>query len=92
MKSFVRRVRQRNHTLTRQPFNSANVSCDTRVVDESALEKHGNRWVAVQDDGTIVADANDLDTLLIALQNLPDTKASIQRVPAADEPLFVGLR
>ena len=61
-------------------------------MDESALHKYRNRWVAVQDDGTIVADANDLDTLLIALQKLPDTKASIQRVPAADEPLFVGLR
>ena len=67
-----------------KPFNSVNVSCDTRWVDESALRRYGNRWVAVQDDGTIVADANDLDTLLTALQNLPDAKASIQRVPAAD--------
>ena len=60
-------------------------------MDENALEKHCNRWVAVQDNGTIVTDANDLDALLTALQKLPDTKASFQRVPGANEPLFVGL-
>ena len=61
-------------------------------MDENALQNYRNRWVAVQDDGRVVADANDLDALLTALKNLPDAKASIQRVPAADEPLFVGLR
>ena len=61
-------------------------------VDENVLHRYQNRWVAIQDDGTVIADADDLDTLLTALQLLPDSKASIQRVPAHGEPLFVGLR
>ena len=61
-------------------------------MDHNALRDYENRWVAVLDDGSVLADADDLDALLTRLAVLPAAKASIQRVPAADEPLFVGLR
>jgi hypothetical protein len=61
-------------------------------MDHNALRDYEKRWVAVLDDGSVLADANDLDALLTRLAELPAAKASIQRVPAADEPLFVGLR
>jgi hypothetical protein len=51
-----------------------------------------DRWVATQSDGTVLTDAADLDGLLTKLKALPDSNASIQRIPAANEPLFVGLR
>jgi Family of unknown function (DUF5678) len=61
-------------------------------VNEAAMERYRNRWIAIQADGAVIADAEDLDGLLKQLKGLPDAKASIQRVPSADEPLFVGLR
>lgn len=61
-------------------------------MDETALRLYRNRWVALLDDGSVLADADNLDALLTLLADLPDAKASIQRIPAADEPLFVGLR
>ena len=64
-------------------------------MDLAIIERYCDRWVAIQDDGAIVADAEDLDGLLSHLQHLqhlPDVRASIMRIPAADEPLFVGLR
>lgn len=61
-------------------------------MDRSVVEKFRNRWIAVQDDGNVVADAESLDQLLAVLATMPATQASIQRVPAADELLFVGLR
>ena len=59
-------------------------------LDENAPQ-NTESVVAIQDDGTIFADANDLDTPLITLQNLPDTNASIQPMHADHEPLFVGI-
>ena len=61
-------------------------------IDLAIIERYRDRWVAIQDDGAIVADAEDLDGLLSHLQHLPDVRTSIMRSPAADEPLFVGLR
>ncbi len=61
-------------------------------MDQNTLQLYRNRWVALLDDGSVLADADDLDALLTLLAGLPDAKASIQRVPDADEPLFVGLR
>ncbi len=56
------------------------------------MKQFRNRWIAVHDDANVVADANTLDHLLVVLEAQPATQASIQRVPAADERLFVGLR
>ena len=61
------------------------------VVNENDLSLYRNRWIAIEDDGTVVADADDLDGLLTALTSLPDSTASIQRVPAVNAPLFIGL-
>lgn len=61
-------------------------------MDRGVVERYRDRWVAVEDDGNVVADAVDLDGLLTILQGMPAVKASIQRIPAADEPLFVGIR
>ena len=61
-------------------------------MDQAIVERYRDRWVAIQDDGAVVADAEDLDGLLSYLQRVPDVRASIMRIPAADEPLFVGLR
>ena len=61
-------------------------------MDQAIIERYRDRWVAIQDDGSVVADAEDLDGLLSYLQGVPDVRASIMRIPAADEPLFVGLR
>ena len=61
-------------------------------MDQAIVERYRDRWVAIQDDGAVVAYAEDLDGLLSYLQRVPDVRASIMRIPAADEPLFVGLR
>lgn len=61
-------------------------------MDQAVVERYQNRWVAIQTDGTTVADAVDLNALLTLLATMPDTKASIQRIPALNEPVFVGLR
>jgi hypothetical protein len=61
-------------------------------MDQAVVERYQDRWVAIQSDGTVVADALDLDGLLSLLAAMPDTKAAIQRIPALDEPVFVGLR
>jgi Family of unknown function (DUF5678) len=61
-------------------------------MDIELLERFRNRWVAIQNDGTVLTDAADLDGLLTKLKMMPDSNASIQRIPAANEPLFVGLR
>ncbi len=61
-------------------------------MDIELLERFRNRWVAIQNDGTVLTDAADLDGLLTKFKTMPDSNASIQRIPAADEPLSVGLR
>lgn len=61
-------------------------------MDQAVVERYQNRWVAIQTDGTVVADAVDLHALLTLLAAMPDTKAAIQRIPALNEPVFVGLR
>ncbi len=61
-------------------------------MDIELLERFRDRWVAIQHDGTVLTDAADLDGLLTKLKTMPDSNASIQRIPAADEPFFLGLR
>jgi ABC-type hemin transport system ATPase subunit len=71
---------------------ASEMRCIVILVDRSVVERFRNRWVAIQDDGHVVADAETLDRLLETLEALPPAQATIQRIPAADEPLFVGLR
>ena len=61
-------------------------------MDRLDLERFRDRWVAVGDDGSVVADAATLEDLHRALPSTPAVHVVIQRVPAVDEPLFVGLR
>ena len=61
-------------------------------MNQDVIERYRDRWVAIRDDETVVADAEDLGGLLRLLEMTPAEGASIQRIPAADEPLFVGLR
>jgi hypothetical protein len=61
-------------------------------MDQTVVERYQDRWVAIQGDGNVVADAADLDALFSLLSAMPATKAAIQRIPALDEPVFVGLR
>ena len=61
-------------------------------MDRAVIERYQDRWVAIQSDGIVVADAADPHALLTLLATMPDTKAAIQRIPALNEPVFVGLR
>ena len=61
-------------------------------MDQAVVKRYHDRWVAIQSDGTVVTDAVDLHALLSLLAAMPDTKATIQRIPALDEPVFAGLR
>jgi DNA-binding LacI/PurR family transcriptional regulator len=61
-------------------------------MDMAILEKYRERWIALSVDGVVVADADEIDVLLNRLDEAGITGATIQRVPAANEPLFIGLR
>ncbi|HWL45383.1 MAG TPA: DUF5678 domain-containing protein [Ilumatobacter sp.] len=56
------------------------------------LDEYRGRWVAVNDEGDVVADADELDHLLAELKrHAARADLVVQRVPEADAPLFVGL-
>jgi Family of unknown function (DUF5678) len=58
---------------------------------QELLERYRGRWVAVDGTGEVVADSDELGTLLEHLAHSALTASTIQRVPEIDEPLFVGL-
>ncbi|MEK7425038.1 MAG: hypothetical protein AAB131_14505 [Actinomycetota bacterium] len=55
------------------------------------VERFRGRWVALDEAGEVVADAGELGTLLEYLESAGIHADTVQRVPAADDPLFVGL-
>ena len=55
------------------------------------IEKYRGRWVAVNESGDVVANADELGTLLERLEELEITADTVQRVPGIGEPIFVGL-
>jgi len=55
------------------------------------IEQYRGRWVAIEESGAVVADADELGTLLARLEELGITADTVQRVPRNDEPTFVGL-
>ncbi len=61
-------------------------------VEQSVMERYRGRWVGVDAAGCVVADAEELDELLDSLDAAGIVGATVQRIPALDEPLFVGLR
>jgi Family of unknown function (DUF5678) len=60
-------------------------------MEQALVERYRNSWVAVGDDGSIVAHEASFEKLDEALSSLPPIHVVIRRIPAADEPLFVGL-
>jgi hypothetical protein len=61
-------------------------------MDKTILDRYRGRWIALGDDGSVMADAAELDELFAVLDERQIDGTTIQRVPLADEPLFVGLR
>ncbi len=56
------------------------------------VDRYRGRWVAVNHDGDVVADAAELDVLLSSVEaNGPRPDLVVQRIPEADAPVFVGL-
>jgi len=55
------------------------------------VELFPGRWVALDDTGNVVADSDELGELLERLEAVGLRANIVQRVPAADDPLFVGL-
>lgn len=62
------------------------------AVEQLVMERYRGRWVGVDAAGRVVADAEELDELLDSLDAAGIVGATVQRIPALDEPLFVGLR
>ncbi|MGD9999201.1 MAG: DUF5678 domain-containing protein [Ilumatobacteraceae bacterium] len=56
------------------------------------VDQYRGRWVAVDEDGSVVADASELDELLQVCEGKHfSADVVVHRVPEADAPLFVGL-
>ncbi len=55
------------------------------------VELFRGRWVALDDTGNVVADSDELGELLERLEAVGLRANTVQRVPSADDPLFVGL-
>jgi hypothetical protein len=55
------------------------------------IEQYRSRWVAVDESGDVVADADELGDLLERLAELGVTADTVQRIPGYGEPTFVGL-
>ena len=61
-------------------------------MDQSAVDRYRGRVVGIDAAGLVVADAAELDELLDKLDAAGIVGATVQRIPALDEPLFIGLR
>lgn len=56
------------------------------------VERYRGRWVAVDRDGEVVADAEEADVLLrLVERDGPRPDVIVHRVPEADAPTFIGL-
>lgn len=55
------------------------------------VERFRGRWVALDHAGNVVADSDELGALLERLEVAGVHAHTVQRVPGADDPLFVGL-
>ncbi len=62
-----------------------------RTVRADLVERFRGRWVALDDAGDVVADSDELGSLLERLEAAGVHAHMVQRVPGADDPLFVGL-
>lgn len=60
-------------------------------MDQAVIDRYRARWIATNDEGIVVADAENLGELLELLDTMPAIRTTVQRVPAADDPMFVGL-
>ena len=56
------------------------------------LERYRERWVAFDPNGAVMANAEYVDELLELLDQMNLVASANLRIPAANEPLFVGLR
>lgn len=55
------------------------------------VERFRGRWVALDGAGDVVADADELGVLLEQLEAMGTHAHVVQRIPGADDPMFVGL-
>lgn len=62
-----------------------------RDVRADVVERFRGRWVALDDTGNVVADSGELGLLLERLEAAGMRANTVQRVPGANDPLFVGL-
>ena len=60
-------------------------------VKRDLIERYRGRWVAVDESGDIVADADELGPPLERFAESGLLADTIQRVPGVGEPIFVGL-
>jgi hypothetical protein len=60
-------------------------------MDQPVIDRFRGRWIAAADDESVVANGSSLIELNDALCDMPNLDVTIWRIPAADEPLFVGL-
>ena len=81
---YVRAVPRRRDA---RPVRAGSV----RSVRADLVERFRGRWVAVDDAGDVVADSDELGSLLERLEAAGVHAHTVQRVPGADDPLFVGL-
>lgn len=61
------------------------------AVKHEFVERFRGRWVAVDEAGDVVADADELDAVLELVEAEGLIADVVQRVPEADAPLFIGL-
>ncbi len=61
------------------------------VMEQAVIDRYRARWIATNDHGVVVADADNLGELFELLDAMPAIRTTVQRVPAADDPIFVGL-
>jgi hypothetical protein len=61
-------------------------------MDHAILERYRDRWVGIDTEGRVIADAEQLDEPLDELDNMGANGITVQRIPGENEPLFVGLR
>ena len=61
-------------------------------IELSIVAAYRGRWVGVDSSGHVVADADEVDELLDALESARFVGVTVWRVPALDELLVVGLR
>ena len=62
-----------------------------RIVRADLVERFRGRWVALDDAGDVVADADELGVLLDNLERAGVHAHVVQRIPSADDPMFAGL-